>query len=178
MTPRNTSTTHLDLAGGTIAACLLASLAYVSLAPALREREQISARRLELASLQRETDAALDSLRATRRLLADSRARAESMPVRLRSRAELNSRIAEIIAQIDAHELSMVTILPGDPTPGDRYTRTPIEMSIRGGASDLARYLHELHEREVDLEITNMTISTSDVGVDVTIRADWITLTP
>lgn len=173
------SVLKIDIAGGTIAALLIAGVAFVALRPVLNERRVADQRLVQLQTIESETNTALENLRATTRALNKAKLQAEGIPVRLGNTTDRNSKIADVVAQAETFELSVQTIRPGAVVRGERYSRTPLEISVRGSVSSVAGYLHEMHKVSTDLEITHLDIRGADgqAVVDAAIRADWITLT-
>jgi Tfp pilus assembly protein PilO len=169
----------IDAAGALLALAVLTGIAMIAVAPVLSERGLASERRVELDALERETETALATLRTAARRLADGKSKAETLPAHLRTRQDRNSRIAEIVGQAEAEGMELLSILPGETAVGDRYARTPIEMSMRGEFAALVGYLHAIHESSQDLEITNLEIrrKTDSAAIETVIRAEWITLT-
>lgn len=169
----------VDGIGAAIAAAFLVAVGYFAIAPILSERDESNARRDALRVLERDADAAQEASRATSRRLIEANARAADLPITLRTRADLNSKINEIVTQTESQQLSVQAISPGAPRATERYTRTPIEMAMRGSVTSVAGYLHEMHLTSTDLEITNLEIRRIPDAqeVDVVLRAEWITVT-
>lgn len=173
------SVVHIDALGAAIAALLIAGVGFIAVRPVLAERREADARLVQLEAIESETNAALESLRATTRALNTARAESEGLSVRLLSTADRNSKIASVVAQAEAFGMDVQTIRPGETVRGERYARTPLKISLGGSIASLARYLHEMHEVSTDLEITHLEIQAAagEAIVDASIQADWITLT-
>lgn len=171
-------TVKIDAIGALLALGVLTGIALIAVAPVLAERDRANDRRVELTMIEGETETAMGALRTTARRLADGRTRAESLPVNLRNRAERNTRIAEMVDQAESAGMELLDVVPGDPVSGDRYSRTPVELTMRGDFPSLVRYLHSVHGTSQDLEFTNIEIRRSEGSerVETVIRAEWITL--
>lgn len=173
------SVMHIDAIGAAVAALLIAGVGFVAVRPVLAERREADARLVQLTAIESETSASLESLRATTRALNTARAETETLPVRLLSMTDRNSKIATVVAQAESFGMDVQSIRPGETVRGERYARTPLRISLGGSIASLARYLHELHELSTDLEITHLEIQAAAgvAVVDASIQADWITLT-
>ncbi len=169
----------IDAIGGLCAAGVLAAVVLLAAAPAITEKRERAARESHLIELRAETDHAVSVLRETRTRLRRSEQESEQLPDHLKAEHDLNQRIAQIVDDTEAHGLAVQTILPGEPERGDRYTRTPIELSTRAPIDAIARYLHDLHASSPDLELTSLEIREPDESgmLNTLIRAEWITLT-
>ena len=172
------SVMRVDIMGGTVAALLLGGIGYFTIKPILTERRETAARALRLAEIDTQTAAAVDALRATTHALNASKAKAEELSVLPQAATNRNTKIAEVVAQAESFGLEIQTIQPGTESTGERYSRTPIDISLRGSIAAIARYLHETHEASSDLEITSLDIRAAGdkALVDAVIIADWITL--
>jgi Tfp pilus assembly protein PilO len=176
--PIDASLLKLDAIGGLCVAGIVAAVAMLGVAPLIAERHEREASEEQLAELRTETEHAVAVLRDTRTVLRARTAEAEQIPDHLRIRRDINERIARIVEETESFGLTVQSITPGEPENGERFRRTPIELSTRAPIDAIARYLHGLHESSPDLELTTLQIRDPDeAGVlNATIRAEWITL--
>lgn len=172
------SVMRVDIMGAAAAALLLGGTGYLTINPILTDHRETASRALRLAEIETETSAAVDALRATTRALNTSKAKAQGLSVLPQAATNRNTKIAEVVAQAESFGLEVQTIQPGTENTGERYSRTPIDISLRGSIASIAQYLHETHETSSDIEITALDIRAAgdESLVDAVIRADWITL--
>jgi Tfp pilus assembly protein PilO len=151
-----------DLAGLAVLIGLTALFAFGVFMPLTLRSRQAQTQADETARQRQRANALASLIRDAKADLERVQTRLASTRLRIDPPDALNERLSQLIAAGGEHHLSLTELKPGEAVATKRYTITPIRLTGAGAYPDVARFLHQLHQRLPDLAVAGFKLERGD----------------
>jgi Tfp pilus assembly protein PilO len=150
---------QIDLIGGAILLIAASGLFLPSVNPLLRS-ESFARQQQEQLSVALRSEKDLKAFLVDQRgRLAEINATLEKEKIQLESSRNINRRIASLTKLAAGAGLSVDQILPGVPTPGERFDRVPVRMNASGSYPTCVAFLCKLNETFPDTSVGSFELA-------------------
>ena len=165
---------------GVLVCAAVTGLCFVTLVqPTIGNRCAYEQLQPQVAQRERDVQNARSTLLSLQSDLDKTRTQLVSLPLRLESASQVNSRMAGLTEMASRAGLDVHQILPDTTREGRRYDIVPIVLSGGGDYVKVTRFMREVHEHFADIAVVGFDLGTQAPGEDAArfnIGLAWYTL--
>ena len=152
------SLTRTDAAGLAAAALVTAGAWFLGAEPVRANAAECAELQARIGHGQSQAIALARNAADARDRLAEKEREIADLPSRLMPVSQLTTKVGSLLESATARGPPIDTVQPTSPSDDGRLQRVPIQLRGRGGYAECSAFLHELHTRFRDVEVTALDV--------------------